>query len=170
MVITALLLIAPRSWRQGLFIRWRKTRTFSCFISRLSAAHLIRSITRLSAFIFTIGKISDGNQTFLLTIATSNVKTGKLALSLPSTKTDAPTWQVASAATAGKNRTTILCFTRPNPAQKSHPSSHLRVASNAQEASSAHTTTLKQKKESQSRLANKEKELTSHTQSCQKWL
>lgn len=165
MEITARLLIAPRSWKRGWFIKWRKMRTFLCSISKLSVVRSTRSIIRRSACTITTGRISDENQTSSNMIATNFVKIGKQVLSSPNIKMAARTWQAVTAATAGKSKIIILYFTRQNHALRRHRSYHPRVASNAQEASNAHTTTPNQRRDYQTTRINSEKEMTSHTPS-----
>ena len=109
--------IAPRSWRRGSFIRWQRTQTSICTTIRPSSVLSIMITTRRSVCTVITGRTLEESQMCLAMIISISAKTGELAHSSHNMLMAAKIWLVASTVMAGKNRTIIQWFTRPNRAQ-----------------------------------------------------
>lgn len=112
MVTTALSHIVPKSSKPDWSIKWKKTLIFICFTSRLSGVHSIKSITKRNVFMLITGKTSGESPIFSIINATKLVIIGSQVHSSPNTTKDAQTKHLVNIHTAGRNKSTILCFTK----------------------------------------------------------
>lgn len=101
------LLTEKKNFKLIYFTWWRKTKTFTSFISRLCGVPTMRQTTReTSACMLTIGKILEENLRCTPTIR-SSVRIGKLRTSYPCSQMDVIVNIIVNTRMDGKNKNTI---------------------------------------------------------------
>ena len=131
MVTTALSLIAPRTLKLDWSIKWRRTVTSTCSTSRQSGVPSIRSITKPSVFMRTIGKILEENLTSTNINATRYAITGSQEHSSPSISKGARTKRAVPTLMDGRSKSTTHYFTRHSLVRKKEGKSNALGESSA---------------------------------------
>ena len=96
----------------------RKMKIFTCSISRPSGVLLTKSTTKLNATTLTIGRISVASHNCTTTMFLSLATIGSPRLLLENMKKDVSNKLLAREAMDGKNKNTILIYTRQDLAKK----------------------------------------------------